>query len=558
MINSGLFCIFLYPECGHEERRSTYVISMSKVSTFLTKFYTVLFIFAMLILTVMSLFRSEYFELGRDIEVPEYQWDYPMLVLIVFLIAVLLCHFTFRKYSLWFPYQALVVSFVAAAVSLSFLLILKSRPYMDCGQLLEIASQFNHGDYSALSTSSHNSYLYIYPFQIGFIAFEQLVFLVFGDGNYFAVQVINVAAVYFMARCLYAIAGELVGSALKRKVQSLAGILIILDFPLFIGTTFVYGDILGWTFACGAVFFLLHWISKSDSGESDKENKKGVAEKNRSSWRWLMPVPLLLATGYLLKTNILIFVIAVCIILFLETLRQKNWYPFLIAVITLLLTFAVTQAVHNHYAVKAHIEKFPEGTPATCWIAMGMLEDDNFENGWYNAYNVRTFEQSGYNTEVADQIARDKIQERLHTFISHPRYAVKFYLRKFISAWNDPQFDSQIKMEWGSRHVESLGGVARWMIYGRGRSVLYWIMNLLHFLILCGTFIETIRAFVRKDCEARLASYCLLPILGGMLFHLIWETQARYMVGYYSLMFPLAAAGIIHLALHPCRVGGSS
>ena len=43
-------------------------------------------------------------------------------------------------------------------------------------------------------------------------------------------------------------------------------------------------------------------------------------------------------------------------------------------------------------------------------------------------------------------------------------------------------------------------------------------------------------------------AYAILPIFGGMLFHLIWETQPRYMIGYYSMLFPIATAGLIHLS----------
>lgn len=545
---------------------------MQKLAVALTKIYSFVFACLLLVLVVFSALRSDYFELGRDIEVPRYQWDKPILVVGTFILVILAC-------SYWNHHRTqcpgprkhvcswLLVGIISSVLSLTFLLLLQSRPYMDCLALIENASAFNKGDYSSLSTSTHDSYLYVYPFQIGFIAYEQIVFRLFGDGNYFAVQVINVIGVFFMTICLYGIAGTVAGDK-RTEAQPLGGILLILDFPLFIDVTFVYGDVLGWTFASAAFLVLLHWIGSTGIGKSGKDhkdservrtdiyNKSHTETSNKSSiYKWIpFLVPLLLTVGYLLKTNILIFAIAAAFILLVEALYQKRWTMVLISVLCIVMPLGAMQGIKTRYARLAGIDKFPEGTPAACWIAMGMLEDDNFEDGWYNGYNDTTFKESGYNPVIADEIARETIQERLHTFSHHPCYAGKFYLRKFVSAWNDPQFDSQIKMEWGSRHVENLNPVAKWMIYGSGRAVLYWIMNLLHFVILAAAFIGVIHALCSRDPRNRLALYLMLPVLGGMLFHLLWETQARYMIGYYSLLFPLAAIGVEQiLSLRKCR-----
>ena len=62
--------------------------------------------------------------------------------------------------------------------------ILQSQPYMDCCALIDLASAFNKDDFSALNGTARNTYLYVYPFQIGYIAYLQTIFRIFGEGNY--------------------------------------------------------------------------------------------------------------------------------------------------------------------------------------------------------------------------------------------------------------------------------------------------------------------------------------------------------------------------------------
>ena len=39
-------------------------------------------------------------------------------------------------------------------------------------------------------------------------------------------------------------------------------------------------------------------------------------------------------------------------------------------------------------------------------------------------------------------------------------------------------------------------------------------------------------------------AYFMLNIFDGFLFHMLWEAQARYILGYFVLLLPLAACGL--------------
>lgn len=39
-------------------------------------------------------------------------------------------------------------------------------------------------------------------------------------------------------------------------------------------------------------------------------------------------------------------------------------------------------------------------------------------------------------------------------------------------------------------------------------------------------------------------AYFVMNIFGGFLFHMLWEAKARYILGYFVLLLPLAAFGL--------------
>ena len=48
----------------------------------------------------------------------------------------------------------------------------------------------------------------------------------------------------------------------------------------------------------------------------------------------------------------------------------------------------------------------------------------------------------------------------------------------------------------------------------------------------------------RKKREPLENEILLIVILGGILFHMLWEAKSRYVLPYFVMMLPLAAAGI--------------
>lgn len=508
---------------------------LSVIADKFRRFWLCLFLIPVAVLTAASLFRSEEFALHMDVERLIYEKDHPILLLILFALFLVLLNWlkrlSVRSETISASLKVrrsdrYVVMILAGLVSLFFLLVLRSEPYMDCRELIAVANRFSHNDFTDLSAPGHDTYLYIYSFQIGMVGILEILFRLFGEDNYFAFQLLNVLFAAVMAGSIHEIAADILKNDLAVK---LTDIFLCFCFPLYINVTFVYGDVIGWSLACCALMMVIRWTRDS--------------RKSR-----LAAAAILIAAGILVKSNDYIFLIAMVIILAVESVRKKDHTALLFAGLWIALTLVLSSSVRNLYAKRAGIDEFPSGAPATCWIAMSMIEHRDFEDGWYNGYNISTFVESGFDPAAANETASAKIRERMDLFIHHPKYAARFFLTKFVSAWNDPQFNSQIKMEWSTRHVEDPYPLAISMVEGTGRKILFHMMNILHFFIFAGTLIRLICCIRRDDDSARLTAYLILPVLGGMAFHLLWETQARYMIPYYMLLFPAASAGIISAA----------
>ena len=51
----------------------------------------------------------------------------------------------------------------------------------------------------------------------------------------------------------------------------------------------------------------------------------------------------------------------------------------------------------------------------------------------------------------------------------------------------------------------------------------------------------------RKKREPLENEILLIVILGGILFHMLWEAKSRYVLPYFVMMLPMAAAGLAEL-----------
>ena len=137
-------------------------------------------------------------------------------------------------------------------------------------------------------------------------------------------------------------------------------------------------------------------------------------------------------------------------------------------------------------------------------------------------------------------MAKQDIRNSASEFLHHPKYALRFYVEKFTSQWNDPTYEC-----YAMTHIsgdEPRGPVADSIFHGRLHTMFEWFMNQYQTLVYGGVFLWLLYGFWRKKDLSVLV--LVIGVIGGFLFHMLWEAKGRYILPYFMLMLPMAAAGL--------------
>lgn len=474
--------------------------------------------------TICSLSQTTYMELYQDTEKPLYKADLPILLLLLAILFILLTKIFFHKYpaneTLCKTWERSSL-FFALSLCLLIIFIYRVRVACDSESISDIAIAFLQGDYSGFEG---DSYLAHYPHQLGMIAFLQLVYFLFGIKNFTVLQFMNAIAICVVIYFLHRITEELFHNF---RIQILLSGLCMGMLPFYLYVTFIYGDIPSMGFAVPAIYLVIRYL-------------------NTKKRRLLVPASLCMCFAILLKSNNTVILAASMITLILFSIKEKDWFSIFFATALFLLPTLGSYGIQCYYANAAGLTEIPPGIPKVAWVAMGLQENEYIENGWYNSYNWVVYSQYGLDTKKTTEVCLASIKDSIHSFLSAPKSGLYFFYRKFISQWNDPGFQSQITNEWYSRHRDDHSSLALYLIYGNGRLILEWLMNVYHFLVLLGASVYT---FVQTKKRSLPASFLALCVFGGYFFHLFWEAGGRYGLGYFVLCVPMAAYGLWTLSL---------
>ena len=492
-----------------------------KITKTLTYFYIVP-LFAMIFFnTINSLLRTTYFDQYRDVEVAMYRWDSPVIVLFWIVIILGGIGFIHKKSTLSSLHLNRASLIFAGLFCLYFILLFRAEVTCDSSLISKLVIEFMHENYTAFS---QGGYLYSYSFQIGFAALLELIYRLFGVENYITFQILNILSILIILHFLNKITKELFDEEAILKLESVLSFGML---PLFLFSTFVYGDIIGWSFGICAMYCIIRYLKMP-------------------SIKYIIITGLLFTFGTLIKSNINILVVAASIALFLYSIERKHYLSLLWIPILFLFSQIGVWGINYYYTLRAGLEEYPAGIPKIAWIAMSFQEADEngWACGWYNAYNWNVYVNNNYDRAKVTQDCLESLKESFYRFFHEQRYAINYFYKKFTSQWNAPTFQSMITNEWATRHVENLSSMAVFFIYGLGYRILYSLMNIFHFFIfLCSSCF-----FIKERKKWSLPkAYYLLNIFGGFLFHMLWEAQSRYILGYFVIMLPMAACGCYHL-----------
>ncbi|QSY58257.1 hypothetical protein BLI708_02845 [Bifidobacterium imperatoris] len=176
---------------------------------------------------------------------------------------------------------------------------------------------------------------------------------------------------------------------------------------------------------------------------------------------------------------------------------------------------------------------------------MGM-QDSPLAPGWYNSYVTEVYEKGNGNPSVINELSKQAIHERTSYFLHHPKEAARFYAWKEITQWSDPSFES-LWTVFGGVDDKDLNSDSKLQLSFR-QGTLRWAYtfwcDVIQSLIYMGT---AFMLFVkRKQWEPEQLAL-LLIFLGGFAFHTMWEAKSDYVLPYFILLIPYAAAGLVQL-----------
>ena len=483
-----------------------------------------------------------------------------------------------------FPWPMLLA---AGGMSLFLVLVIRGNATNDALQLDEIMQAFSRGDYSSLQ---EGGYLFVYPFQVTYVLIGQVLQALCGPSNYLVYQLLNVVSILCNLYFLYQITWELFHD---RRVCAVMQLLSMGCWFYYVFATFIYAVL--WSFAVQSAAFLL---------EIRYLNRRRLRDIIGAGI--CIAAATLLKTNCYVALIAMILILLMDAVNAAVSVAAENagasgntagtaaaenagasgntagtaasgksagvliLRAVLLGVMFVVLTKGAQSAVNLGTARAAGIEKMPEGVPSAAYFAMGMEETEG-KYGWYNGRNVGLFRDAGYDREQTVLDARETMKASIGEFQNSKRYLIRFYAGKFLSQWGDPTCVSMREMEETRRHTGELPKLVDFLIFGTGSRILQWGMNVTHSLIYLGLTVYLLSvtgSALRRKQKLRMPAQngqqaqkqgqhlrtvsepeilLVLFLVGGMLFHQIWEASGRYTMRYYLTMLPLAAWGICRL-----------
>lgn len=497
--------------------------------------------------------------------------------------------------------RGLLVFTLAFVFGLGILLILFGRtvPAADALSVYNAAAEWILGNTDIIHPTA--SYLSYYPQQIGLMAFLELLLRLWNLTGLSAPAWHFIKLVYVCLLCVAIwfqyLSLQYLWPENYKKISCCYLVLVCCNLPMIMYSSFVYGEIPSFAALSVGWYLLLRLLgsvspgsvspdsasldsaycgnvspdsaslgsSSLDSSSPGSSSRDSSSRSDAPSVTAHGPAPHMLCriifTGFgsilfltlsvMLRKNSLIPVIAVLLVLLFEALRPGRNGKMRLGLLIMAVCLAVTSVNVLPLTQKIYEKKagntLSSGVTAMSYLAMGMQEAPR-GCGWYNGFNIDTYDTAGMDTALANEISRLAIDERLAYFREHPGYTADFYLHKHLSQWADGTYASRqaTLATYGGRssffkevYEGSLsGGYIEWC--NAWQNALY-----LGVLVFC---IDSLKKRRESRVADRLYVYVgLIAVLGGFLFHTFWEANSRYIFSYSLLLMPYCGAGVCTL-----------
>lgn len=386
-------------------------------------------------------------------------------------------------------------------------------PEQDQLFVFEAAQRFLAGDYSDFL---RGGYMSMYPNQSGLFLLELPLVAVFGRHCFFAFELLNAAAYVLTILALGCLSERLGATLTQRLIAEGCGLLCL---PLLFYTSFLYGNLIGLCLGLWAMYFELRYIDEH-------------------RLRDLVLAVLLIVIASAVKNNYLIFLVAIVLHALAEALRKKQVRNALLALLVVavyaLQSWGTTAALEHKTG-----GDLSNGVSTMAFVAMGLQVNPVKCDGWYNEFNKESYIESGYDADKQGELAKASISDSI-AYLKSPSNAVRFFLRKNASQWADPLFQSLWTSQVRQTRNERPGWINR-ALSPNGSTAIGQFLDVLQFWAYAGVLLYLI--FGRKDKRFFESLLLQITVLGGFVFHCVWEAKGQYTISYFVLLLPLAVLG---------------
>lgn len=432
---------------------------------------------------------------------------------LVMLAALWLCKALLERFAHVHLDRALCLLWMAAA--LFWVLGIGLVQEVDCKDVMDAAKLFARGNYRPM----RNAYFSAYPYQLAVCLFEEAVIrlLPFVDVNLF-MQALNVVC----ATCTMGLLAALAEILFEKKSARTATQVMTMAFvPFLLFSTYVYGTV-PMVFCCALGFVC-------------------YAKYIRGGRAYLLAVAVLaFGAGYAAKQNALIPILALTICGFLHAVNTRDVKPMLGMVLALLLGVGLSEFAVWQYEARSGLQLGAD-ISALARLVMGIQESQTCA-GWFNGYTA-PFIDLAVTAEQQAEIARADLAIRLAEFGQDPGMALSFFKDKYLSQWLEPSYST---LWWGYRcsWEGRFNGLAIW--FYRENSIIRQIaegyMNVYQQAMYILAVIGAAASMKRRGNVTVL----MLPvtIIGGFLFHMLFEAKSQYIYVYAVYLLPLAGYGL--------------
>ncbi len=389
-----------------------------------------------------------------------------------------------------------------------------SSPTYDSFFVSDAAYHASYGDY----TNLEGSYFKQYPFQLGYVLFSEILIRLFFIHDAFLV--IEFFNVLFLVIAYYAIIKTVQYTFDSENVARMTALFLMLFAAPILFCTFTYGNVPALMFGAIAIW--------------------QMSAIRRNKWAYLHAAAAALSIGLavMVKKNLMIFFAAMAIVLLIRFLRERGVAALLCLLLSAVTVVSFPAIAKWQYEVRSGVD-FGDGIPMEGWLAMG-LHDSSRAPGWYNStYTVSTFNKLEMNTEKTRDVALEAIKARLEYFGENKDEAYDFFTKKIDSQWNETSYQSIWQNNVRGQYAPKWG-IAKFLCIDH-EDLTKSAMDIYAQILFAFTAVGAILLLRRREIMQ-----VIFPtvIIGGFLYHLLFEGKSQYVITYVILMAPIAAYGL--------------